>query len=128
MYAKACYRTRMRLSRPFELITPTVDGDILAVLGHAGGPFSGRQVHRLTGRRSEPGIRKGLDRLVEQRIVLRRRVGDANLHSLNRDHLAAEGIIALARLRETAFASMSNLLESWTTPPVLAAIFGSTAR
>ena len=128
MYAYACYSTRMRLSRPFEVVTPTVDGDILAVLGRADGPFSGRQVHRLTGRRSEPGIRKGLDRLVEQGIVLRRRVGNTHLHSLNRYHLAAEAIIALARLRETAFAQMSNQLESWTPPPVLAAVFGSTAR
>lgn len=118
----------MRLSRPFEVVTPTVDGDILAVLGRADGPFSGRQIHRLTGRRSEPGIRKGLDRLVEQGIVLRRRVGNTNLHSLNRDHLAADAIIALAGLREAALDYMSNQLESWTTPPLLAAVFGSAAR
>ncbi len=118
----------MRLSRPFEVITPTVDGDILAVLGRADGPFSGRQVHRLAGRRSEPGIRKGLDRLVKQGIVLRRTVGNTNLHTLNRDHLAADAIIAVARLRERAFAYMSGLLQTWATPPVLAAVFGSTAR
>lgn len=118
----------MRLSRPFEVITPTVDGDILSVLARADGPFSGRQVHRLSGRRSEPGIRKGLDRLVDQGIVLRRRVGNTNLHSLNRDHLAAEAIIALARLRETAFTYMTSQLHAWTTLPLLAAVFGSTAR
>lgn len=118
----------MRLARPFELITPTVDGDILSVLANATGPFSGRQVHRLAGLHSEAGIRKGLDRLVEQGIVLRRRVGNTNLHSLNRDHLAAESIISLARLRETAFAFMGSLLDSWDQPPVLAAVFGSSAR
>lgn len=118
----------MRLSHPFELITPTVDGDILAVLARAEGPFSGRQIHRLAGRRSEPGIRKGLDRLVEQGIVLRRRVGNTNLHSLNQEHLAAEAIVAVARLRDTAFAYMSSQLEAWSTPPVLATVFGSTAR
>lgn len=118
----------MRLSRPFEVITPTVDGDILAVLGRSDGPFSGRQVHRLTGRRSEPGIRKGLDRLVKQGIVLRRTVGNTNLHTLNRDHLAADAIIAVARLRERAFAYMSSLLQTWATPPMLAAVFGSAAR
>lgn len=118
----------MRLSRPFEVITPTVDGDILAVLGSAEGPFSGRQVHRLIGRRSEPGIRKGLDRLVEQGIVLRRKVGNTYLHSLNRDHLAAEAIVAVAHLREAAFEYMCGLLQRWPTPPMFAAVFGSTAR
>lgn len=118
----------MRLSRPFELITPTVDGDILAVLGRADGPFSGRQIHRLIGNRSEAGIRKGLDRLVEQGIVLRRRVGNTHLHSLNRDHLAAEAIRSLARVREASFAFMSDLLQAWSCPPLFAAVFGSTAR
>lgn len=63
-----------------------------------------------------------------QGIVLRRKVGNTYLHSLNRDHLAAEAIIAVARLRETAFAYMSSSLRSWATPPVLAVVLGSTAR
>lgn len=65
---------------------------------------------------------------MEQGIVRRRKLGNTYLHSLNRDHLAAEAIVALARLRETALSYMSGLLESWTTPPLLAAVFGSTAR
>ena len=118
----------MRLSRPFEVITPTVDGDILAVLGRVDGPFSGRQIHRLTGRHSEAGIRKALDRLVEQGIVVRQRVGNSHLHSLNQDHLAAEAVRSLARLRERAFELMTDTLRSWPNPPTLAAVFGSAAR
>lgn len=118
----------MRLSRPFEVITPTVDGDILAVLGRADGPFSGRQIHRLVGKHSEAGVRKALDRLVEQGIVVRQRVGNTHLHSLNHDHLAAEAIRSLARLRETAFELMADALRSWPHPPALAAVFGSAAR
>ena len=118
----------MRLSHPFEVITPTVDGDVLAVLGRADGPFSGRQIHRLTGRHSEAGIRKALDRLVEQGIVVRQRVGNTHLHSLNHDHLAAEAVRSLARLRERAFELMIETLRSWPNPPTLAAVFGSAAR
>ena len=118
----------MRLSHPFEVITPTVDGDILAVLGRVDGPFSGRQIHRLTGRHSEAGIRKALDRLVEQGIVVRQRVGNSHLHSLNQDHLAAEAVRSLARLRESAFELMTDTLRSWRHPPTLAAVFGSAAR
>lgn len=118
----------MRLSHPFEVITPTVDGDVLAVLGRADGPFSGRQIHRLTGRHSEAGIRKALDRLVEQGIVLRQRVGNTHLHSLNHDHLAAEAVRSLARLRQRAFELMTKTLRSWPHQPALAAVFGSAAR
>lgn len=118
----------MRLSHPFEVLTPTIDGDILAILARADGPFSGRQIHRLVSGRSEAGIRKGLDRLVEQGIVLRQRVGNTHLHSLNRDHLAAEAIRSIARLRETALGLMGETLQSWAHPPTFAAVFGSTAR
>lgn len=118
----------MRLSRPFELITPTVDGDILAVLGRAEGPFSGRQIQRLVGARSEAGIRKGLDRLVEQGIVLRRRVGNTSLHTLNREHLAADAVVAIARLREVALNYMVGLIECWPVKPLAALVFGSVAR
>lgn len=118
----------MRLSRPFEVIAPTVDGDVLAVLGRADGPFSGRQIHRLAGRHSEAGIRKALDRLVEQGIVVRQRVGNTHLHSLNNDHLAAKAVRCIARLREAAFELMTDTLRSWRHPPALAAVFGSAAR
>lgn len=116
------------MSRPFEVITPTVDGHVLAVLGRADGPFSGRQIHRLSGRHSEAGIRKALDRLVEQGIVVRQRVGNTHLHSFNNDHLAAEAVRSLARLREVAFELMTDTLRSWHRPPTLAALFGSAAR
>ena len=118
----------MRLSRPFEVITPTVDGDVLAVLCRADGPFSGREVHRLAGHWSEAGVRKVLNRLVEQGIVLRQRVGNTYLHSLNRDHIAADAVRAIAYLRETAFELMREALSSWRQPPAYAAVFGSAAR
>lgn len=118
----------MRLSRPLEVITPTVDGDVLAVLGQADGPFSGRQIHRLTGRHSEAGVRKALDRLVEQGIVVRQRVGNTHLHNLNRGHLAAEAVLMLARLRERTFEFMTSALRTWPHPPLLAAVYGSVAR
>lgn len=118
----------MRLSHPFEVITPTVDGDILAVLGRADGPFSGRQIHKLVGEHSEAGIRKALDRLVGQGIVVRDRVGNTHLHSLNQEHLAADAIRSLARLRERTFDLMADTLRSWPHPPTLALVFGSAAR
>lgn len=89
----------MDLKHPFAVVTPTVDGDVLAVLAGAEAAFTGREVHRLVGQYSEAGVRKVLGRLVEQGIVLVERAGPSYLYRLNRDHLAAPQIIALAGLR-----------------------------
>ncbi|MGC7098676.1 nucleotidyltransferase domain-containing protein [Amycolatopsis lurida] len=118
----------MDLSRPLMTVTPTLDGDILAVLANHDGVFTTGQLHRVLARHSEEGIRKVLRRLTKQGIVLSERVGPAFTYRLNRDHLAAEHIIGLARLRETLLRRLEERLASWAVPPVYAAVFGSAAR
>lgn len=55
-------------------------------------------------------------------------MGNTYLHSLNDDHLAADAVRSLARLRERAFELMTETLRSWPHPPAHAAVFGSAAR
>jgi predicted nucleotidyltransferase len=117
----------MDLARPLAVITPTVDGDVLAVLAGAKASFTGRQVHRLLGRRSERGVRDALTRLTDQGIVARRRVGSSDLFTLNRAHLAAPCIEALAEMRDTFLRKVSAELQVWPVPPEYAALFGSAA-
>ncbi|HWE88045.1 MAG TPA: nucleotidyltransferase domain-containing protein [Pseudonocardiaceae bacterium] len=69
-----------------------------------------------------------LQRLTQQGTVRSERVGSTFAYRLNRDHLAAEHIIGLARLQETFLARLENRLRSWEVPPVYAAVFGSAAR
>jgi predicted nucleotidyltransferase len=109
------------------VITPTVDGDVLAVLAGARASFTGRQVHRVLGRRSERGVRDALTRLTDQGIVTRQRVGPSDLFTLNRAHLAAPYIEALAELRDTFLRKVSGELQAWPVPPEYAALFGSAA-
>ncbi len=90
--------------------------------------FTGRQVHQLVGRHSESGVRKALHRLVGQGTVTARRVGQADVYGLNRDHLAAPYVIALAALRSELLFRMADDLRSWTVRPMFAALFGSAAR
>lgn len=116
------------LARPLSIITPTVDGDVLAVLAGAQAFFTGRQVHQVAGRHSERGVRNSLHRLCEQGIVVRERVGSADRYRLNRTHLAAPHIEALAGLRGELLRRLSAELERWAIPPVFAALFGSAAR
>jgi predicted nucleotidyltransferase len=118
----------MDLARPLSVITPTVDADVLGVLAGAEASFTGRQVHQIAGRPSERGVRNALHRLCAQGIVGRERVGSADRYTLNRAHLAAPYIEALAGLRSELLRRISAELARWSIAPVFSALFGSAAR
>lgn len=118
----------MDFRHPLGVVTPTLDGDILVALARADEGFSGRQLHRLVGHASEPGVRKAADRLVEQGIVLRQQVGRAKVYRLNRQHVAAPYIEGLAALRGVLIDRLRRTLGAWKEPPMMAALFGSAAR
>ncbi len=118
----------MELNRPLATITPTLDGDVLAVLAQHDATFTTGQLHRALNRYSEEGIRKVLLRLTRQGVVRSQRVGNAYGYRLNRQHLAADPIIQLARLPRTLLERLEDRLNSWAIPPTYAAVFGSAAR
>ena len=118
----------MELQHPFRVVTPTVDGDVLAVLARADAEFTPPQVHDVLGRYSEAGIRKVLGRLVEQGIVLQRPAGRAALYRLNRAHLAAPAVVALASLFDVLISRLQERIEGWHLPCAYAALFGSAVR
>ena len=118
----------MDLAHPLAVITPTVDGDVLRVLAGATAEFTPGQVHRLLSEHSASGIAKVLARLTDQGIVHRRRAGSAYLYQLNRDHLAAPHIIALAQQRHMLLTRLAETVTGWASPPVYGALFGSGAR
>lgn len=118
----------MELGRPLSTITPTLDGDVLAVLARSDVAFTTGQLHRVLQRHSEGGIRKVLTRLVKQGVVQSDRVGNAFNYRLNRDHLATEYIIGLANLQGKLLKRIEDRFDSWRLPPVYAAVFGSAAR
>ncbi len=118
----------MQLGKPLRTITPTIDGDVLAVLARHDAAFTTGQLHRILVQPSEEGIRKVLRRLANQGIVTSDRVGNAYAYSLNRDHLAADHVVGLARLQETFLIRLESRLKFWEVPPIYAAVFGSAAR
>lgn len=118
----------MELNRPFATVTPTLDGDVLSVLAVSDVTFTTGQIHRILNHSSEEGIRKVLARLVRQGVVLADRVGHAYTYRLNTDHLAAEPILALAKLPATLLSRLERHFETWEPPPVYAAVFGSAAK
>ena len=118
----------MELQRPFRLITPSLDGDVLAVLARADAEFTPPQVHGMVGRHSVDGVRRALIRLAEQGIVEHRRAGNAVLYQLNRAHLAAPAVITLASLRDELVSRLRAEIDAWQVRCEYAALFGSAAR
>ena len=118
----------MDLRHPFQVITPTVDGDVLAALAGAEAEFTAPQLHRLIGEHSESGVRKALKRLERQGIVTATRAGQAWIYELNREHLAAEHIVALTRLRQSLVERVGDEISRWSIKPKYVALFGSAAK
>jgi hypothetical protein len=119
---------QMDFRRPFTVVTPTLDGDVLSALAGADMEFSGRELARRAGHGSTEGIRRAADRLASEGIVSRRTAGSAHLYSLNRDHLAAHWIEGLAGLPEQLNDRLRKMLAGWDRPARLAFLFGSVAR
>lgn len=117
----------MELQRPFRLITPTLDGDVLAVLALAEASFTVGQLRRMLDV-SDEGIRKVLRRLVGQGIVSTQVHGPVSTYELNREHLAAQPVIDIAQLRSTFLDRVERALSAWAIPPKYAAVFGSAGR
>ncbi|MFD6893253.1 nucleotidyltransferase family protein [Rhodococcus sp. NPDC060086] len=110
-------------------MTPTVDGDVLAVLAAtADNPFTTGQLHRMLSHYSEAGIRKVLQRLSKQGTVLASKIGNAYVYRLNPDHLGYEHIVGLAGIFNEFLRRVERELSTWPAAPVYAAIFGSAAR
>jgi predicted nucleotidyltransferase len=118
----------MDLSNPLAVLTPTLDAAVLQALAATTGWASGAHVHRLSGTGSDDGVRRVLARLVDQGIVLADQHSHATLYLLNRDHVAADAIVRLTRLRGVIIDRIKGALERWSPAPVHAALFGSFAR
>lgn len=117
----------MQLNKPFATVTPTLDGDVLAVLASADVTFTINQVQRILTTASGEGIRKVLNRLTAQGVVLQDEVGRTHTYRLNTEHLAAGPIMALSRLNSTFLSRLERHLDGWGTTLRYAAVFGSAA-
>lgn len=118
----------VRFQRPFETLAPTLDGDVLLVLARAEASFTGGQLARLIPDASEDGVRRAAQRLATQGIVLMEKVGQAHNYTLNRDHLLADSVVAIAKARRRFEARIQDLVDTWDEQPEVLVLFGSAAR
>jgi predicted nucleotidyltransferase len=118
----------MDVARPISAVSPSLEGEVLQVLARTSSGMTGRQVALLTGRRSHSGVLDALNRLTEQGLVKRVELNRAALFSLNRDHLAADAVIALSGLRAELITRIREAVSTWALQPIHASLFGSVAR
>ena len=119
----------MDLSSPISSVIPSAHGAVLAVLASAGESLSGRRVAALTnGRFGQWRVNEVLGQLAEAGVVLREVRPPAKLYRLNREHVAAAGIEALAGQRDALLSRIRDELATWAVPAAAVWVFGSAAR
>lgn len=130
-----CIGTRYSLKRPMDLsnpirsVIPLSQGVVLEILARTDAPLTGRTIASLAnGRASQAQISRVLQELVAAGLVIRRKHPPAHLFTLNRDHVAADAVEQLARLRETLLERMRHQIAAWQVPPAAVWLFGSLAR
>src|SRR5215475_6550054 len=106
--------SRVNLDQPLQVVTSAVDGDVLGALALADTAFTGRGLHRVIGRHSADGVRRAVERLARQGIVDVVVAGPSKLYSLNREHMAAPHVIALAQLKGEFLERLRRMLAGWT--------------
>jgi predicted nucleotidyltransferase len=91
--------------------------------------YSLSDVQRLIrAERSRSGIRNTLERLTEHGLVLTERFGKTDAYRLNREHILAGPVLAIAASRNSFIERVRSRLASWSHPALYAALFGSAAR
>lgn len=119
----------MDLMNPVQSVAPGAHAAVLGVLVRTDTPLSGSRIAALTrpaftARR----VNQVLGDLFEAGLVTRQSAPPSYQYQLNRDHVAAEGLIALDAMWATLMARMKADISSWDVPPVAAWLFGSAAR
>jgi len=119
----------VQAAHPISSIIPSSHGVVLEVLARTDTPLSARAIARLTeGRVSHTQANAVLKALGAAGIVTSESHPPSNLYSLNRQHVAADPIMALVSMRSVLFDRMRTAVASWDPEPAAVWVFGSFAR
>ena len=119
----------MDLSSPISSVIPGGRGLVLAVLARTTDPLSGRRIAELAGDRvAKTRVNALLNELIASGVVLADEKPPAVLYRLNRGHLAAAAVEALATMRERLITGLREAIGGWDPAVATAWLFGSVAR
>lgn len=114
----------MDLAFPVKAVASGLDGPILNTLAGTTLPLSLTQVVNLSDCGSMSGVRKALIRFCSQGLVL----GVPGGYCLNREHLAASAVLALADMRRELIKRVESISQTWDVEIHLLGFLGSFAR
>ncbi len=117
----------MDFLHPVQAVIPGTQGRVLAVLAETSAELNLRTVARLASV-SLAQTSRVLPGLVELGLVDRREVPPSSLFRLNRENVAAQVVIELARSHDTALERMGTAARELPIPPGSVIVFGSFAR
>lgn len=119
----------MRFQNPLTAISPSLDMGVLYVLGRAEATFTAPRIQNLLPEGgSLAGVRKALQRLIDQGIVLEDVVGRTHAYQLNREHLLADAILSMVSAKSILVDRIRSEIDSWEFIPSNVVLFGSAAR
>lgn len=116
----------MDLGHPYADVLPGPRGALLATLVRLEGAVTMRELSRQANVSSSRAA-EIIQELINAGLVEQQAAGNAILVSLNRHHLAARGVIALAEIRKQLIENLKTDLQSWSSLSA-AWLFGSAAR
>ena len=119
----------MRLNHPMQSVIPSAHGAVLGVLARTSEPLTGRRIAALTRPGfSQSRVNRVLGELAEDGIADVDDRPPARYYRLNREHVAAPGILALATMWQTLLDRIQTAVATWPTQPPATWLFGSAAR
>jgi predicted nucleotidyltransferase len=120
------YAGAVNLSAPLRDIVSGTRGALLQVLARLERPVTRRQLAATAGVNAGHGS-SVIEDLISSGLVTEMKVGRASLVSLNRGHMAAQNLVALAGLRGELIRRLRDRMKEW--PDLSGAwLFGSVAR
>jgi len=128
MYGEGDVRYRvMNVAEPSDVVMARTTAAVLRVLAGADTAFSVRQAALIAGV-SAPRALEIVDHAAARGLVLVEQAGRSRMCRLNRDHIAADAIVALVTLRQRMLATLTADIGGWAIEPLHASLFGSAAR
>ena len=120
----------MNLSEPGSAFSGTLTVPILRALDGRGSKVASvGQVHRLTaGDVSLAGVRRALDRLAAQGVLDKEEIDGHAFYSLKFKHVLYTAVKNMLDASGRVGRELRKTIANWTTEPVSAVLFGSTAR
>jgi predicted nucleotidyltransferase len=119
----------MDLANPMQSVIPTAHGAVLNALAGTDVPLSARRIAELARPKfSQRRVNDALGHLAEAGIVVRESRPPSNIYRLNHDHVATEGILALAQMWSALVMRIRADLDRWPVAPEAAWLFGSAVR